>query len=184
MADEKKDAVVPADETRVPDTWFWIRDSKGYGSVTVTFVTVAFWVKSRPELKCEQWILRTDEWHHARRYSGIDLRMHVTTQHHHVGWGTGRGAGLKNRRSIDDGIEMAPNQWLHIVYVMEEDRSFCCYENGCHVPTRLSGDADKVGHTKAPCKIGKDFIGDLDEIGMWKRALTPDEVKVLYRAGK
>ena len=31
-------------ETKVKPTWYWIRDSKGYGSVTVTFVTVAFWV--------------------------------------------------------------------------------------------------------------------------------------------
>lgn len=29
---------------KVNDTWFWIRDSKGYGSVTVTLLTVAFWV--------------------------------------------------------------------------------------------------------------------------------------------
>lgn len=27
---------------RVTDSWLWIRDTKGYGSVTVTFVTIAF----------------------------------------------------------------------------------------------------------------------------------------------
>lgn len=27
---------------KVNDSWFWIRDTKGYGSVTVTFVTIAF----------------------------------------------------------------------------------------------------------------------------------------------
>lgn len=32
------------DPTRVKDSWLWIKDSKGYGSVTVTFVTVAFFV--------------------------------------------------------------------------------------------------------------------------------------------
>jgi hypothetical protein len=31
-------------ETSVPDSFLWIKDSKGYGSVTVTFATVAFWV--------------------------------------------------------------------------------------------------------------------------------------------
>lgn len=36
--------LVSADKTKVPDSWFWIRDAQGYGSVTVTFVTVAFWV--------------------------------------------------------------------------------------------------------------------------------------------
>lgn len=34
----------PADPTEVKDSWLWIRDSKGHGSVTVTFVTVAFFV--------------------------------------------------------------------------------------------------------------------------------------------
>ena len=29
---------------RVKDSWLWIRDTKGYGSVTVTFVTIAFFV--------------------------------------------------------------------------------------------------------------------------------------------
>ena len=33
-----------AELEKVPDSWFWIRDTSGYGSVTVTFVTIAFWV--------------------------------------------------------------------------------------------------------------------------------------------
>lgn len=32
------------DVTEVKPAWYWIKDSKGYGSVTVTFTTVAFWV--------------------------------------------------------------------------------------------------------------------------------------------
>lgn len=27
---------------QVPDSWLWIRDTRGYGSVTVTFLTIAF----------------------------------------------------------------------------------------------------------------------------------------------
>jgi len=33
-----------AEPEKVNDSWLWIKDSKGYGSVTVTFTTVAFWV--------------------------------------------------------------------------------------------------------------------------------------------
>lgn len=51
MSDEAKkceccpdcEAMVGGQE-KVNDSWFWIKDTKGYGSVTVTFVTVAFWV--------------------------------------------------------------------------------------------------------------------------------------------
>jgi hypothetical protein len=32
------------DVTQVKPAWYWVKDSKGYGSVTVTFTTVAFWV--------------------------------------------------------------------------------------------------------------------------------------------
>jgi hypothetical protein len=32
------------DPTRVKDSWLWVKDSKGFGSVTVTLVTVAFFV--------------------------------------------------------------------------------------------------------------------------------------------
>lgn len=40
MADDN----TPPDPTEVKPAWYWIKDSKGYGSVTVTFTTVAFWV--------------------------------------------------------------------------------------------------------------------------------------------
>lgn len=40
----KTDSLLASDPTRVKDSWLWIKDSKGYGSVTVTFVTVAFFV--------------------------------------------------------------------------------------------------------------------------------------------
>lgn len=32
------------DDTKVKPSWYWIKDSSGNGSVTVTFVTIAFWV--------------------------------------------------------------------------------------------------------------------------------------------
>lgn len=32
------------DIVKVRDSWLWIRDSKGYASVTTTFAMIAFWV--------------------------------------------------------------------------------------------------------------------------------------------
>jgi hypothetical protein len=32
------------DITEVKPAWYWIKDSRGYGSVTVTMVFVAFWI--------------------------------------------------------------------------------------------------------------------------------------------
>lgn len=39
MANEKEESL-----EQVPDSWLWIRDTKGNGSVTVTFATIAFFV--------------------------------------------------------------------------------------------------------------------------------------------
>lgn len=33
---------IPAGPETVPDTWFWVRNDKGKGSVTVTFLSIAF----------------------------------------------------------------------------------------------------------------------------------------------
>lgn len=39
----KEETLPPSDDpTKVKDSWFWIKDTRGYGSVTVTLVTIAF----------------------------------------------------------------------------------------------------------------------------------------------
>lgn len=43
MADDTKTTDTP-DISEVKPAWYWIKDSKGYGSVTVTFLFIAFWV--------------------------------------------------------------------------------------------------------------------------------------------
>jgi hypothetical protein len=43
VAAEVQETPVPHDATVAP-RWYWIKDTKGYGSVTVTLVTIAFWV--------------------------------------------------------------------------------------------------------------------------------------------
>lgn len=42
MSEENTTQDPKVDDKVVPDSWFWIRDTRGYGSVTVTFTTIAF----------------------------------------------------------------------------------------------------------------------------------------------
>lgn len=42
MADDNNKETTTTDDKVVADSWFWIRDTRGYGSVTVTFTTIAF----------------------------------------------------------------------------------------------------------------------------------------------
>lgn len=44
MADGDQIQQIEANEPKVRDSFMWIKDSKGFGSVTLTFITVAFWV--------------------------------------------------------------------------------------------------------------------------------------------
>jgi hypothetical protein len=53
MSDIDSKAVPPTSTTVSPDalerpkaSWIWLKDSSGYPSVSVTFVTVAFWITS------------------------------------------------------------------------------------------------------------------------------------------
>lgn len=78
--------------------------------------------------------------------------------------------------------------WHHLVFVLDPvAKQGLWYVNGAlaHTspkpPAALSGPVDTV-------RLGTgrlaSFIGDLDQIGIWSRPLTADEVKALYEAGK
>lgn len=43
VSPDSTDASEP-DVAEVKPAWYWIKDSKGYGSVTVTMVFISFWV--------------------------------------------------------------------------------------------------------------------------------------------
>lgn len=45
MADDITDTTqLDVPDVKVKDSFLWIKDVKGYGSVTLTFLTVAFWI--------------------------------------------------------------------------------------------------------------------------------------------
>lgn len=43
MADETPKTDSNPDISEVKPTWYWVKDAKGYGSVTATLVFVSFW---------------------------------------------------------------------------------------------------------------------------------------------
>jgi hypothetical protein len=78
--------------------------------------------------------------------------------------------------------------WHHLVFVLDPVAKVgLWYTNGALAhsspkpPAALSGPVDKV-------RVGTGryagFAGDLDQVGFWSRALTADEAKALYEAGK
>lgn len=44
MAEDKKNDESGQDPDKVIDSWIWVKDTRGYGSVTVTLLLISFWV--------------------------------------------------------------------------------------------------------------------------------------------
>lgn len=42
--DDSTTEISNSDPSQVKPAWYWIKDTKGYGSVTVTMVFVSFWI--------------------------------------------------------------------------------------------------------------------------------------------
>jgi hypothetical protein len=78
--------------------------------------------------------------------------------------------------------------WTHYALVRRESGGVSMYRNGA-----LENQAvvDVVASTSAPFRFGesvsnpsRNFIGKIDELAIWKRALSTTEVAVLYNEGK
>ncbi|MBT4352475.1 LamG domain-containing protein [archaeon] len=100
--------------------------------------------------------------------------------------------GVKTVNIYDD------NLWHHVVTIADRDTYSKIYVDGqevdtiCLVPGCISsfnldntnyftiGDAHRISTDK---NWGIEFNGNLDEIGFWKRALSPTEVSELYTKG-
>jgi hypothetical protein len=102
-----------------------------------------------------------------------------------TGWATLR----SNSFSIDDdyyltscSIPEAPNEWTHIVATKNND-TMSVYKNGTWLCTYIDNHSVRSFH---PMIFGyhgglaQSFTGMLDDIGIWSRALSPDEILQLY----
>lgn len=80
------------------------------------------------------------------------------------------------------------NVWRHIVFSVKSD-STTTYLNGAKIGSSLNN--GKISFQNYPIRLGKskhtywkDFTGNLDDIGIWNRALTETEITNLYNANQ
>ena len=83
-------------------------------------------------------------------------------------------------------VELAPDEWIHLVYIKNENE-FQFYIDG--IPMGLGQYEYAQPYTDNPtwigggndcCNLG--LIGQLDDVGIWNRALTAAEIAELYTA--
>jgi hypothetical protein len=80
------------------------------------------------------------------------------------------------------------NQWSYVVAVMESNQRTKIYVNGAEVGSKTFGSGSVYNSPQIIC-IGAEvcgvqnfFQGLIDEVRIYNRALSPDEIKALYEA--
>src|SRR5262249_7774582 len=88
---------------------------------------------------------------------------------------------------IDDG------DWHHLVHVAKRDGNMTTYLDGSQVDNHAISFVTDSVNTANPANIGqdgtggltvtRDQAGDMDDLGVWRRTLTPLEISGIYLAG-
>ena len=88
----------------------------------------------------------------------------------------------------DTGVSIENNSWIHLVIVRNFQNNVTIYKNGIVVATK-SSDISLGGNPTDPLILGRQYPtnteflnGNLDDIGIWNRAITQEEITGLYNA--
>jgi Concanavalin A-like lectin/glucanases superfamily len=140
-------------------------------------------------------------WYNAQSYTdnGQGNQRLLVSKRDPSGWGGGYEIGLNNNNgqgihaswtnSGGNGAILYSNnlnisQWYHYVYVHDRN-TVKLYLNGSLV--KEMSNTGMLTSNNLPTRFGQrpngwhPFIGKLDDIGIWNRALTPEEINYLYQ---
>ncbi len=103
---------------------------------------------------------------------------------------TGSSSDVTRRAFRMDSAVVPENQWHFLAVVVDEERSFLYQDGGEVARTAMQkavfkgqARAIEIGAPSTGSRPEKQFNGTLDEIMIWSRALSPDEIGQLYRRG-
>ncbi len=152
------------------DDWVWIRKS-AINRLTNDF-TVMAWINP-DRLTGVQRIIGTERWHSADGFGlfldGAGLRFATF--------------GVQDYEATDVGL--TPGRWHHVAAVMGADNSVTFYVDG-EARETIAGSAPANPDADDDLLIGRDlwgeepFAGRIDEVRLFDRALSADEIEALY----
>lgn len=155
--------------------------------------SVSYWVNLNDINHPGNVIFANDD--HPDFYSGITMRInHQGTGQVSLTYGTGGGSGPGNRRTAVSVNAIEATKWFHIVGVCRGPEDMDIYINGVKEDSLIySGHGGDLLYTEQSGRVGaydgnsngstQYFSGKLDEFKMWNRAITQNEVDVLYTPG-
>lgn len=181
----------------------WVEDGRGKGNGVLQFdgsdshvdlgdiyndldypITVAAWIN--PDKFPNDWepatIFQSDikDYKHEGVTLSIGKRRMLSSK---VGDGNGGGPG--NRLGSMAEKILNTNEWVHVAMVWEGGgKDAIPFIDGKAYEPKVEGEAkvNKIVHSDKPAAVGWRWSGMLDDVAVWNRALTADEVKLLYKS--
>jgi hypothetical protein len=151
-------------------------------------VSISVWVKLDPSVSSTLAIFDSQD--NLNVYNGITLAM----SHQSIGITYGDGLGGNNsayRRSKAAPIDDPRGQWVNVTAVIRGATDMDLYLNGVNKGGNYEGSSFSPMNSNSPNEIAKigrwfsnsntyHFKGQLDELRVWDRALTANEVSTLH----
>ncbi len=103
-----------------------------------------------------------------------------------INYGDGTGAGSNDRRSKGVDSAVAAEEWTHITAVVRGATDMTIYVNGVDAGGTHSGSGGGMVWSANPCYVGysvrggERYSGLLDDLRVYDRALTGEEVRLLH----
>jgi len=148
-------------------------------------VTLSAWFRTE-DAGVRQNIITTDT---VSPYYGIWLQV-STTGKISISYGDGGTPGPESRRTKDGATTLSANTWYNVTVVINGPTDINIYLNGVDDGGTYSGTGDALTYSTGEMFIGQAsasnsvFDGSIDEVRMYNRALSADEVTRLYNVGQ
>ncbi|MEL6616163.1 MAG: LamG domain-containing protein, partial [Bacteroidota bacterium] len=100
-------------------------------------------------------------------------------------YGDGTRAGISGRRGARSEPILAAGEWVHLAAVLASPTDLTLYVDGQAVGATTEGYGGALRQSEGTMQFGTGTTnGAIDEAYLYSRALTADEVQVLYGAGR
>lgn len=156
-------------------------------------ITAWLWVEPDTSIQIDRpGVIATDYFHSSRGYTGY--YVHLTSYGGNFyridcGFGDGDivgGRSAQNRITKSSSEGFYKQSWNHIAVVFEGKEDIDIYINGCLVLGTYSGTGGDVSYQSHPLVIGnvmgfdRPFKGKMDEVRIYDRALSSDDIRTIY----
>lgn len=111
-----------------------------------------------------------------------------------MNYGNGGPVGRTSRFSRRGTTVLREGDWYHVAAIVHEEDAMSIYINGQHDGGHYSGSANQLKYSHGPGRFDvRDsgihtgsiyFKGSMDDMRLYNRALTQDELTILYLARK